>query len=227
MVEDMLKIRDMRLEPDREINNPGLGEAVIVLRDRSQKLEIERVPQRAPSWSWASMDAPVLFEQLQADRAVAKLINHEVRPSGNDKFGRVSSGFLILQAPLLPMQIRDLKASTEWIRTSYDNKNPHKTPVLVKQNGETAAGFATFDLEASFPCFALFLDSAYALVLISTGNADMEFQRIGLAKFLPTDSQSKSAYLNDKKHGKILCRTHKDSTGPVGPATASSYVRIV
>ena len=227
MVEGDLKIRDIRLEPDRDINTPGHREVGIILRDDSQELEIKRSSQRAPSWSWASMDAPVLFEQLQADKIVAKLINHEVRPSGNDKFGRVSSGFLILQAPLLPMQIRDLKASTEWIRTSFDDKNLSKTPVLVKQNGETAVGFATFDLEASFPCFALFLDSAHALVLRSTGNVDMEFQRIGLAKFLPTDSQAKSSYLNHEKHGAILCRTHKESMGPIGPGPASSYVRIV
>jgi len=227
VVENELKIRDIRLEPDRDINTPGLREVGIVLRDDSQELEIKRIPTRAPSWSWASMDAPVLFEQLQADRIVARLINHEVRPFGNDKFGRVSSGFLILQAPLLPMQIRDLKASTEWIRTSFDNKNSSKTPVLIKQNGETAAGFATFDLKVSFPCFALFLDSAYALVLISTGNADMEFQRIGLAKFLPTDSQANTSYLKDEKHGEILCRTHEESIGPIGPDPASPYVRIV
>jgi hypothetical protein len=189
MVEHELKFRDVCLELDGDISPPGIGYGRMVFRDDSQELEIRRIPQRAPSWSWASMDAPVLFEQLQADRVVAKLINHEVRPSGNDEFGRVSSGFLILQAPLLPMQIRDLKESTERIRKSFDNNHPSETPVLVKQNGEIAAGFATFDLEASFPCFALFLDSAYALVLISTGNAHMEFQRIGLAKFLPTDSQ--------------------------------------
>ncbi|PKS05607.1 hypothetical protein jhhlp_008125 [Lomentospora prolificans] len=226
-VEIEMKLWDMRLEPDRDINTPYDQDIGLALRDDSKALEIKRVPGRAPSWSWASMDAPLSFQQIQGDRIVAKLINHEVKPSGKDKYGRVSSGFVVLHAPLLPLEARDLKASSDWIRDTFDKKHPLETPVQVSVGGETAAGFAAFDLERSFPCFALFLDSAYALVLEATSTQKQEFRRIGLAKFIPTQSQANESVTSSSAVADVVYSSHEKAQGPVRQDHTRTLVRIV
>jgi len=50
-------------------------------------------------------------------------------------------------------------------------------------------GEAYFDFEPYFPCFGLFLDPQNALILKKTENAEDEYTRIGIAKFLRTQSQ--------------------------------------
>jgi hypothetical protein len=53
----------------------------------------ERPPEyRAPSWSWASLDAVVEFVPLDYKRIVAKLIGAEIKRSKIDQFGQVGEG---------------------------------------------------------------------------------------------------------------------------------------
>jgi hypothetical protein len=47
---------------------------------------------RAPSWSWASIDAPVKFSLLSYANLVANVTDCSVAPAGNDQFSRVSGG---------------------------------------------------------------------------------------------------------------------------------------
>jgi hypothetical protein len=47
---------------------------------------------RAPSWSWASIDAPVKFNPLSYDNLVAYMEDCHTEPAGADEFGRVSGG---------------------------------------------------------------------------------------------------------------------------------------
>jgi hypothetical protein len=49
---------------------------------------------RAPSWSWASLDAPIRFLPLAYKNLVAKVINCHTEPAGQDKFGAVLAGAL-------------------------------------------------------------------------------------------------------------------------------------
>lgn len=93
---------DMPVEIDRYRYPSGpleLG-AGIVFKDLNEQREIKRMPKRAPSWSWASVEAPIQFASLQADRIVAELMSHQVNPSGHDAFGRVASGWLVLKVSL-------------------------------------------------------------------------------------------------------------------------------
>lgn len=52
---------------------------------------------RAPSWSWASIDAPVRFITLAYKDLVARVVKCETTPSGIDPYGRVKDGRLVIE----------------------------------------------------------------------------------------------------------------------------------
>jgi hypothetical protein len=52
---------------------------------------------RAPSWSWASLDAPIIFIPLTYGNLVATVIDCETTPSGSDMYGRVKAGKLVIE----------------------------------------------------------------------------------------------------------------------------------
>lgn len=51
---------------------------------------------RAPSWSWASLDAEIEYRGLE-ERPLSKIIDAQVQPVGKDNFGHVASGRLKLK----------------------------------------------------------------------------------------------------------------------------------
>lgn len=61
---------------------------------------------RAPTWSWASVEAPIRHIDLvlnntpHATKFVAKIIAASVTPEGLDPRGRVSEGYLRIQGPM-------------------------------------------------------------------------------------------------------------------------------
>lgn len=52
---------------------------------------------RAPSWSFASLDGQIAFEKIMVDRVVAQFIRCTVDLVGNDLFGEVRGGTLFLR----------------------------------------------------------------------------------------------------------------------------------
>jgi hypothetical protein len=52
---------------------------------------------RAPSWSWASIDAPVQHHVLRKDQVLASCVDVEVNPAVIDPFGQVSYGWVRLE----------------------------------------------------------------------------------------------------------------------------------
>lgn len=52
---------------------------------------------RAPSWSWASIEAPVKFILLNYSKLVAEARAISTTPSGSDSYGRVSGGFMDIE----------------------------------------------------------------------------------------------------------------------------------
>jgi hypothetical protein len=69
--------------------------------------------------------------------------------------------------------------------------------VELHLNHGLSLGEAYFDFEAWFPCFGLFLDSQNALILKKTDDAGNKYTRIGIAKFLRSQSQREAApFLN-------------------------------
>jgi hypothetical protein len=60
---------------------------------------------RAPIWLWASLDSHIRFIGLDFSRIVGEVLDCNVVPSGEDRFGRVSTGYLTIKvsiANLLP-----------------------------------------------------------------------------------------------------------------------------
>jgi hypothetical protein len=65
----------------------------------------------APSWSWASIDGPISFETLSRarvpritdihQRGSPRIISHHVDLAGPDPFGRISTAYLKVSAPLI------------------------------------------------------------------------------------------------------------------------------
>lgn len=62
---------------------------------------------RAPSWSWAYLDAPIRFLPLTYKNLVCRVINCSTTPSGEDEYGMVKAGKLVLEVSL-PSYFRNL-----------------------------------------------------------------------------------------------------------------------
>jgi hypothetical protein len=83
------------------------------------------------------------------------------------------------------------------------------------------------DDNGSFPlCYALFVDSAFALVLCAaTGRQQAgEYRRLGLARFIQTQSQANESVLGEKE---VVYSSHEQMQGPVRADDPLSVVRIV
>ena len=69
---------------------------------------------RAPSWSWASLDASVLFKQMDFDRIVADSVHCYIEPFGSDLYGRVKAGWIRLRVRL-PLNLLQLESDTSFL----------------------------------------------------------------------------------------------------------------
>src|SRR5437764_8723427 len=58
------------------------------------KSEVKVLSGRAPSWSWAAIDAKIKYQPISEDSLVAEIIEAYVVPHGKDTFGRVKSGLI-------------------------------------------------------------------------------------------------------------------------------------
>ena len=85
-------------------------------------------------------------------------------------------------------------------------------------------GEAYFDFHLQFPCFPLFLDPSNSLILKPTGKAEDEYTRIGIAKFLRTQSQriAEPAVIREEK-----LRWEDVPWGPITDQDARACVKIV
>lgn len=81
-------------------------------------------------------------------------------------------------------------------------------------------GEAFFDLEPHFPCSALFLDTSNALLLAPSQASSPVFVRIGIAKFLRTDSQRKAMPLASTGPFPV-------NEVPYGPITVGGETEVV
>jgi hypothetical protein len=69
---------------------------------------------RAPTWSWASVEAPILhavkdfYKTKHSATCVARVIDASITPVGVNPRGRVSDGFLRLQGPMVEVRVADI-----------------------------------------------------------------------------------------------------------------------
>ena len=89
--------------------------------ERRRPLAGEKRPEyRAPSWSWASIDAPIGQPQLNAEVVhMATIIEAHVTPVTEDATGQVADGYVRLRAPLFPVNI-DTSAHHYYPDLSWD-----------------------------------------------------------------------------------------------------------
>jgi hypothetical protein len=69
---------------------------------------------RAPTWSWASIEAPIRFEETNfhwsnfATRPVAQILDAHTVPEGLDPRGRLRGGVLTLQGPMVEATVQEI-----------------------------------------------------------------------------------------------------------------------
>lgn len=130
---------------------------------------------RAPSWSWASLDAPIRFLALSFPNLLARVVKCLTTPSGTDPYGQVKDGKLVIEARI--SSFSQTQANTPPQGPVYEIQpyspkvwNHHGIPVEIRFEDDRPPSDGKLYLddpasELKFPCYALFLDPAYALVL--------------------------------------------------------------
>ncbi|KAJ9602675.1 hypothetical protein H2200_012869 [Cladophialophora chaetospira] len=161
---------------------------------------------RAPSWSWAAFDARVKFKPLQYGKEggpewiiLANACDVVVHPRGEDKFGALEGGYLILKAPL--HIVRPWPETVDGQSSNAKKRSIFTLDVQVESTTQgVRRGVANFDDRVVLPCFAVALSVSSALLLkpredgpIFEGTVDSggsgstlwvpSFTRIGLVSF--------------------------------------------
>ncbi|KAJ5087746.1 HET-domain-containing protein [Penicillium angulare] len=180
---------------------------------------------RAPSWSWASLDARILFVHLDYGNLVADILRCHVDECS--PFGKVSGGWIKIWGPVF--EISACPAGTK-----TDPKDPLGFGLLVqfqldagitqdeKLHDGISYGEAFFDVAPSFPTYALFLDPSNALLL---QRSEQNYKRVGLAKFLRTAKQRLLEPLIDPLD--IAFRREHIPYGPISCTDACMTVTII
>ncbi|KAH8666791.1 heterokaryon incompatibility protein-domain-containing protein [Xylariales sp. PMI_506] len=143
---------------------------------------------RAPTWSWASLDdAQVKFVPLDYGRLLARLVDAKTVPQGEDRFGRLKSGWLCMRGPLIAVQ----KAPADY-KPHIEEPLGFGVPMVIDTVDGIAYGEGYFDVESESArdrCLAFFLDPANAILLEPVEGSEGTYTRLGTAKFLRTQEQ--------------------------------------
>jgi len=209
------------------VHDESLSPRLAVIFGR--KLSDFRYPStyRAPSWSWASVDASIHFETIKSNYVVAQYVDSYVEPIGRDIYGGLKSGWLSIRVSIAFLsRFTQLLTSNQGplFRVNEDvigNFYQNRTGVLIDYRREVSEGTAFFDQASHFPCFALFVDSEKALLLERTNKEDSKFRRIGLGLFVRTAGQKESM---DKAIGPFITN---DTVGPVNSDDECTTITIV
>src|SRR3569833_898679 len=156
------------------------------VRRLGEKLcEPSRPPaSRAPSWSWASLDAHVRCVPLDFGRIQTEFVDARGVPLGRDPFGRASGGWMKLRGPLM-----SVRQAPPGYKPSPLDPLGFGVPYQMHTASGVSEGEAFFDLEPRTECLALFLDPSNALLLVPSDGAPGAHARVGIAKFLRTPHQ--------------------------------------
>ncbi|KAF7541605.1 hypothetical protein G7054_g452 [Neopestalotiopsis clavispora] len=105
---------------------------------------------RAPSWSWASVDAPIhllhpLDEGLMGNYSLAEVLNVEVELLTDDPMGQVTSGSLALRCLLIELEVQCLMTSR------YGGRGEEEDRETILVNGERTCLHVQLDDEESRP----------------------------------------------------------------------------
>ncbi|KAL9618936.1 MAG: hypothetical protein Q9160_006400 [Pyrenula sp. 1 TL-2023] len=165
----------------------------VVLRSHSIERDLKHDRPsvwRAPSWSWASMEAPIMIGFAPLRQSRLEVIQATTEPLTEDIFGQVKSAFLIVKAPMLH-DVRFILDRTKW--------GSERFPVVRWQSLDLRVEVSFFDndLEADTDeyladpkqIFHLLVvaytkesDEHECLVIVSVSGKPATFERIGKIK---------------------------------------------
>jgi hypothetical protein len=142
---------------------------------------------RAPSWSWASLEAPIIFGIEMSSNPgppMITVLDSICTPSASDPFGRLSSGRIIVKSSY---------AEAELIRNPRDNDKPE---VLLKLPGKhSLAGLAPdtdmalLELPLKVNCVMLWREArkgdqqGWAMVVRRIEGDEVLHERLGIGLF--------------------------------------------
>lgn len=106
---------------------------------------------RAPSWSWASMDGPILHYVYKAEKRgrtdELQVLEANVVPLGQDAYGRVRSGKLRVRARIKPVLIQGLEDSDFMFYNRFSYQTLYANAII--EPGWSEIGYALLDTATS------------------------------------------------------------------------------
>ncbi|KAK4618354.1 hypothetical protein CLAFUW4_12223 [Fulvia fulva] len=129
-----------------------LAKGSLLWRAQSPRSRPTSSTYRAPSWSWASVDGPVLYPQQERSQhlgtyfstlgnkmsPLATLHDHCIEVKGANPFGEVTHGWLDIRAPVIPMREGALAALTRLSRYQSYANDSHT--IMLYPRGESSNG---------------------------------------------------------------------------------------
>jgi hypothetical protein len=166
---------------------------------------------RAPSWSWASLDAEILVPslytehlQVESSRCLVNIAQIEVTPS-NNLAAPISKGYVRLQGPMCRMRrVVELTVDPSMV---FRGRARQIRSQHWKMDGRTMPGFETYMDDGTFESgtfgiqtyhFVGFFESVVSdpeeewltgMILQPTGGADGEYQRCGILNVVDKEAR--------------------------------------
>ncbi|MCJ1461965.1 hypothetical protein MMC07_000565 [Pseudocyphellaria aurata] len=152
---------------------------------------------RAPSWSWAALEGPVVFNYDvsytspgEPDSEIVLALRDmvvDIERVGSDPFGMVASGTLTVTGRLKPVDYQILTEDMEY----YMSPLPSMQDSLY--SGGEKIGFAFFDEAGTHgPLYCLEVGKVHTLILKSIGTHE-SYARVGVGRISDTDVSDRSA----------------------------------
>jgi hypothetical protein len=150
--------------------------------------ESKSYPDRAPSWSWARVDAQIYFHGVQGQCRIS-IVTAQAESSG-DPFGRAPRGSIVLQGPMCKVKLTTPKRQPTFpeLRRNYDG-NVKDDTVEIPAWGVQWDDWSDEDCHNDGLSFLLICDTDYSVQNVSaftailirlTGNTRGQYERIGL-----------------------------------------------
>ena len=157
--------------------------------DGKRFLAGEKRPEyRAPSWSWASIDAPIEPRpELNPEiKHMATIIKAHVTPVTDDITGQIVNGYIRLRAPLFPVKVdtsrhtRYLDLAWDWGRLESHNKT---VPDIWPQSAVEGLQFVPLLMTSFPPNLKSLILEIFGLILQPVEGKQGVYQRWGRADF--------------------------------------------
>jgi heterokaryon incompatibility protein (HET) len=164
--------------------------------------------QKAPSWSWASVNLGVVWSPLKNPQWLAEVINVNAPPESTNKYGAVSGGNLSIRGRIVAcLMTCDYQRKEHWVQCHQKNgtlspkKHFRTDGVLITQTfpdvagqfvrrGRAEGGGTEWKLNgvALFLCFAKTDNYNHVGMILGRSSENLGvFQRVGIAANLPIE----------------------------------------